>query len=87
MICKKDLISKESLFDFIMKIDKLFVPSLSEKLNFQNYIDKIYTKSEIIFYIRKQDIKGLVAFLKVKIKLLISVNAWSQIRISMQLVE
>lgn len=43
-------IDKSLLYEFLRSIDKDFIPHLSEKVNLEEYVDKILEKSYLIHY-------------------------------------
>lgn len=44
------LIDKNLLIEFLRSIDKDFIPHLSEKVNLEEYVDKILEKSHLIHF-------------------------------------
>lgn len=54
------MVSKESLVEFLTRIDNDFSPSLSSKVSVSDYVDKISDKAELIIEMSADVIVGLV---------------------------
>lgn len=61
MINNKQEIEKEKFFDFIKKINYDFPIPVSEKVDLNEYCEKLWEKAELVAEVQDEEIRGLVA--------------------------
>ena len=61
MINNKQEIEKEKFFDFIKKINYDFPIPVSEKVDLNEYCEKLWEKAELVAEVQDEEILGLVA--------------------------
>lgn len=61
MINNKQEIEKEKFFDFIKKINYDFPIPISEKVDLNEYCEKLWEKAELVAEVQDEEIRGLVA--------------------------
>lgn len=61
MINNKQEIEKEKFFDFIKKINYDFPIPVSEKVDLNEYCEKLWEKAELVAEVQDGEIRGLVA--------------------------
>lgn len=61
MINNKQEIEKEKFFDFIKKINYDFPIPVSEKVDLNEYCEKLWEKAELVAEVQEGEIRGLVA--------------------------
>lgn len=61
MINNKQEIGKEKFFDFIKKINYDFPIPVSEKVDLNEYCEKLWEKAELVAEVQDGEIRGLVA--------------------------
>lgn len=59
MINNKQEIEKEKFFDFIKKINYDFPIPVSEKVDLNEYCEKLWEKAELVAEVQDEEIRGL----------------------------